>query len=70
MRTGHVIEAANQDTRRRRVTRVGGQGFLLPDTKFGDHLTEVALRHTSVIYPEYRFDKIYQVLCKSYGPVF
>ena len=39
MWTGHVIEAVNQDTTARRVTRVGGQGFLLSDTKLVQFVT-------------------------------
>ena len=39
MWTGHVIEAVNQDTRARSVTRVGGQSFLSSDTKPGQLVT-------------------------------
>ena len=39
MWTGHVMESVNQDTRARSVTRVGGQDFLLSDTKPSEFVT-------------------------------
>ena len=48
MWTGHVIEAVNQDTRARRVTRVGGKGFLLSDTKPGQFVKDSNLLQLQV----------------------